>query len=135
MRISDWSSDVCSSDLGFHHVRQPYWYGESGGAAPEEFGPEEFGRAAAKAIEDKILELGPETVAAFIGEPVQGAGGVIVPPASSWPEVQRICRQHALLLIPAEVICGFERTRPWFGRDSFAIDPDLMTLPTSKPPA
>src|SRR3546814_20057421 len=79
---------------GFHHVRQPYWYGEGGEATPED-----FGRAAAKAIEDKILELGPETVAAFIGEPVQGAGGVIVPPASYWPEVQRICRQYEILLL------------------------------------
>src|SRR3546814_13862661 len=94
----------------------------------EELGPEECGRAAAKAIEDKILELGPETVAAFIGEPVQGAGGVIVPPASYWPEVQRICRQHDILLIADEVICGFGLTGQWFGRDSCAIAPDLMTL-------
>ncbi|HEY9547920.1 MAG TPA: aspartate aminotransferase family protein [Kiloniellaceae bacterium] len=108
---------------GFHHVRQPYWYGEGGEATPED-----FGRAAAKAIEDKILELGPETVAAFIGEPVQGAGGVIVPPASYWPEVQRICRQYDILLIADEVICGFGRTGQWFGSDSFAIQPDLMTL-------
>ena len=108
---------------GFHHVRQPYWYGDGGGASPEE-----FGRLAAKAIEDKILELGPETVAAFIGEPVQGAGGVIVPPASYWPEVQRICRQHDILLIADEVICGFGRTGQWFGSDTFDIKPDLMTL-------
>src|SRR3546814_18140015 len=84
---------------GFHHVRQPYWYGESGGAAPEEFGPEEFGRAAAKAIEDKILELGPETVAAFIGEPVQGAGGVIVPRSEERRDVEEgvsTCRSRWL---------------------------------------
>jgi len=108
---------------GFHHVRQPYWFGEGGDATPED-----FGKAAAKAIEDKILELGPDTVAAFIGEPVQGAGGVIVPPASYWPEVQRICKQYGILLIADEVICGFGRTGQWFGSDTFDIAPDLMTL-------
>jgi putrescine---pyruvate transaminase len=108
---------------GFHHVRQPYWYGEGGDATPED-----FGIAAAKAIEDKILELGPETVAAFIGEPVQGAGGVIVPPASYWPEVQRICRRYDILLIADEVICGFGRTGQWFGSDTFDIRPDIMPL-------
>ncbi|MEQ9607362.1 MAG: aspartate aminotransferase family protein [Kiloniellaceae bacterium] len=108
---------------GFHHVRQPYWYGEGAGLTPED-----FGKAAAKAIEDKILELGPETVAAFIGEPVQGACGVIVPPASYWPEVQRICKQYGILLIADEVICGFGRTGQWFGSDTFDIEPDLMTL-------
>jgi len=108
---------------GFHHVRQPYWYGEAAGATPEE-----FGRLAALAIEEKILELGPETVAAFIGEPVQGAGGVIVPPASYWPEVQKICRQYGILLIADEVICGFGRTGRWFGSDTFDIKPDIMPM-------
>ena len=108
---------------GFHHVRQPYWYGEGAGLSPED-----FGKAAAKAIEDKILELGPDTVAAFIGEPVQGAGGVIIPPASYWPEVQRICKQYDILLIADEVICGFGRTGQWFGSHTFDIKPDVMTL-------
>lgn len=108
---------------GFHHVRQPYTYAEGPGVNPEE-----FGKAAAKAIEDKILELGPETVAAFIGEPVQGAGGVIIPPASYWPEVQRICKQYDILLIADEVICGFGRTGQWFGSDTFDIKPDIMPM-------
>src|SRR3546814_15668155 len=73
---------------GFHHVRQPYWYGEGGEATPED-----FGRAAAKAIEDKILELGPATVAAFTGAPVQGSGGVTVPAAGTWPAVAGIWPQ------------------------------------------
>jgi putrescine aminotransferase len=106
-----------------HHVAQPYWYGQNGALSPAE-----LGKAAAKAIEDKILELGPETVAAFIGEPVQGAGGVIVPPQTYWPEVQRICKQYGILLIADEVICGFGRTGQWFGSDTFDIKPDLMTL-------
>ncbi len=108
---------------GFHHVRQPYYYGEGG-----DMSEEDFGKAAAKAIEDKILELGPETVAAFIGEPVQGAGGVIIPPASYWPEVQRICKQYDILLIADEVICGFGRTGQWFGSDTFDIRPDIMPM-------
>ncbi len=108
---------------GFHHVRQPYWFAEGG-----DMDPADFGIAAARAVEDKILELGPETVAAFIGEPIQGAGGVVIPPETYWPEVQRICREHDVLLIADEVICGFGRTGHWFGCDRFDIKPDMMTL-------
>ncbi|HVJ42485.1 MAG TPA: aminotransferase, partial [Dongiaceae bacterium] len=108
---------------GFVHIRQPYWYGEGGEATPEE-----FGKLAAKALEDKILELGAENVAAFIGEPIQGAGGVIIPPMSYWPAVQEICRKYDLLLIVDEVICGFGRTGHWFGSEYFGIDSaDFMT--------
>jgi len=108
---------------GFVHIRQPYWYGEGG-----ETTPEEFGKLAAKALEDKILELGAENVAAFIGEPIQGAGGVIIPPMSYWPAVQEICKKYDLLLIVDEVICGFGRTGHWFGSEYFGIDSaDFMT--------
>ena len=108
---------------GFEHIRQPYWYQEGG-----DLSPDEFGLAAARALEEKILELGAETVAAFIGEPVQGAGGVIVPPETYWPEIQRICRKYGVLLIADEVICGFGRTGNWFGSETFDIAPDIMTL-------
>ncbi len=82
---------------GFVHVAAPYWYRHGG-----DLDPEEFGLRAARALEDKIKELGPETVGAFIGEPIMGAGGVIVPPASYWPEIQRICREYDVLLIRSE---------------------------------
>ena len=108
---------------GFEHIRQPYWYQEGG-----DLSPNEFGLAAARALEEKILELGAETVAAFIGEPVQGAGGVVVPPDTYWPEIQRICRKYGVLLIADEVICGFGRTGNWFGSGTFDIAPDIMTL-------
>ncbi len=107
---------------GVEHVRQPYWYGEGG-----DLSPDEFGRQCAKAVEDKILEIGAENVAAFIGEPVQGAGGVIIPPASYWPEIQRICRKHDVLLVADEVICGFGRTGRWFGQQTFGFEPDVMS--------
>ena len=107
---------------GFVHVTPPYWF-----RFGAEMSPEEFGLAAARAVEEKILELGPERVAAFIGEPVQGAGGVIVPPESYWPEIQRICREHDVLLIADEVICGFGRTGAWFGCDTFGFEPDIIT--------
>jgi putrescine aminotransferase len=90
--------------------------------------PAEFGIYAAKQLEDKIRELGPENIAAFIGEPLQGAGGVIIPPESYWPEVNRICKTYNILLIADEVICGFGRTGQWFGSDTFGIQPDMMTL-------
>jgi putrescine aminotransferase len=106
---------------GIEHVEQPYWFDSD-----RSLDPEEFGVAAAKSIEDKILELGPDKVAAFIGEPIQGAGGVIIPPSSYWPEVQRICDEHGILLISDEVICGFGRLGEWFGADYFDTRPDLM---------
>ena len=108
---------------GIEHVSPPYWYDYGKGMDPEL-----FGRMAAKAVEDKILELGPEKVAAFIGEPIQGAGGVIIPPESYWPEIQRICKQYDLLLVVDEVISGFGRTGDWFASDSMGIKPDLMTM-------
>jgi putrescine aminotransferase len=108
---------------GIVHIRQPYWFGEGG-----ELSPEEFGLVAARALEEKILQLGPETVAAFIGEPIQGAGGVIIPPSTYWPEIQRIVDKYGILLVADEVICGFGRTGRWFGSEYFGIRPDLMPI-------
>ncbi len=79
-------------------------------------------------LEAKILEIGADKVAAFIGEPVQGAGGVIVPPATYWPEIQRICDKYGILLVSDEVICGFGRTGHWFGCETMGFKPDLMTF-------
>lgn len=108
---------------GIEHIMQPYWYGLG-----EDLSAEAFGLKAAQALEARILEVGPERVAAFIGEPIQGAGGVIIPPASYWPEIQRICRQYDILLVADEVICGFGRTGQWFGSDYYGIQPDLMAI-------
>ena len=105
------------------HVDQPYYYREGGDMSPEEFGVH-----AAQSLEKKILELGADRVAAFIGEPIQGAGGVIVPPDTYWPEVQRICKKYDVLLVADEVICGFGRTGEWFGSNTYNIDADLMTM-------
>ena len=106
---------------GIEHVAQPYWFGSD-----RSLSPDEFGRVTAQAIEDRILEVGPERVAAFIGEPIQGAGGVIIPPDSYWPEVQRICDEYDILLISDEVITGFGRLGEWFGADYFGTRPDFM---------
>ncbi|HSW09167.1 aspartate aminotransferase family protein [Aquabacterium sp.] len=105
------------------HIDQPYW-AEHG----QHMSRDEFGLIAARWLEDKILAVGPEKVAAFIGEPVQGAGGVIIPPATYWPEVQRICDQYGILLVSDEVICGFGRTGRWFGCETMGFRPDLMTF-------
>ncbi len=105
------------------HVEQPYWY-ENG----IDLTPEEYGLRAARRLEERIEEVGPEQVAAFIGEPMQGAGGVIIPPSTYWPEIQRICREYGILLIADEVICGFGRTGRWFGSEHFGIEPDFMTI-------
>jgi putrescine aminotransferase len=106
----------------FVHVLPPYWYGKGG-----QMSPEEFGLYAAKQLENKIHELGADNIAAFIGEPLQGAGGVIIPPSTYWPEVNRICKENDILLIADEVICGFGRTGKMFGSDYFGIKPDMMT--------
>ncbi len=105
------------------HIDQPYWF-ECGGNLT----PEEFGRKAAAALEAKILELGPERVAAFIAEPVQGAGGVIIPPDSYWPAVQKIIDKYGILFCSDEVICGFGRTGQWFGCEYYGTRPDFMTM-------
>ena len=105
------------------HIEQPYHYG----LAPTE-DKDAFGIKAASWLEDKILEVGADKVAAFIGEPVQGAGGVIIPPKTYWPEIQRICDKYGILLICDEVICGFGRLGKWFGSQLLGCKPDLMTF-------
>ena len=106
-----------------HHINQPNWWAEGGDLTPEE-----FGIARARELEDAIQSLGEDRVAAFIAEPVQGAGGVIVAPDTYWPEIQRICDKYEILLIADEVICGFGRTGNWFGSQTLAIKPHIMTI-------
>ena len=108
---------------GIEHVCQPYWFNEG-----RDMDPDEFGLHCAKAIEDKILEVGADKVAAFIGEPVQGAGGVIIPPKSYWPEVERICRKYGILLVCDEVITGFGRTGNWWGHETVGVKPDMIAM-------
>lgn len=107
-----------------HHINQPHWFEVS---EPGET-PDDFGLRVARELEAKIDELGEDNVAAFIAEPVQGAGGVIVPPDSYWPEISRICAERDILLIADEVICGFGRTGQWWGSQSYGIKPDLITF-------
>lgn len=106
-----------------HHIDQPDWWAEGGDMTPEEFGLQR-----AQELEKAILALGEDHVAAFIAEPVQGAGGVIVAPDTYWPEIQRICDKYDILLIADEVICGFGRTGNWFGSQTMNIRPDIMTI-------
>ena len=105
------------------HIEQPFWFEHGQGVSREKFGVQ-----AARWLESRILEIGADQVAAFIGEPVQGAGGVIVPPETYWPEIQRICDKYGILLVSDEVICGFGRTGKWFGCETFGYRPDLMTF-------
>ncbi|MBU0564825.1 aspartate aminotransferase family protein [Stutzerimonas xanthomarina] len=108
---------------GIEHIDQPYWFGEGG-----DMSPEEFGVRIADQLEQKILEVGEDKVAAFIAEPIQGAGGVIIPPESYWPRVKEILARYDILFIADEVICGFGRTGEWFGSDYYGLEPDLMPI-------
>jgi putrescine aminotransferase len=107
---------------GVHHVRQPYLFGEGFGEDPEA-----FAAACAQAIEDKIIALGADRIAAIFAEPVQGAGGVIIPPAGYWPRVEAIARRHGVLLVIDEVICGFGRLGRWFGHQHYGVTPDIIS--------
>lgn len=109
---------------GFRHIIDPYWYGE--GKDGESL--EDFGLRAARALEEEILSVGPENVAAFAGEPVEGAGGVKIAPASYWPEIQRIVDKYGILLLADEVITGFGRLGTWFGSDYYGMKPDIITF-------
>ena len=108
---------------GVTHIAQPYWYGEGGAMDPQA-----FGEWAASELEKKILEVGEENVAAFIAEPIQGAGGVIIPPDSYWPKVREILARYDILFVVDEVICGFGRTGEWFGSQYYGLEPDLMPI-------
>ena len=105
-----------------HHINQPNWWSEGGDMTPED-----FGHARAAELEEAIKQLGADRVAAFIAEPVQGAGGVIVAPDTYWPEVQRICDHYGILLIADEVICGFGRTGNMWGSQTMDVRPDMLT--------
>lgn len=108
---------------GVEHVMQPYPFVDGFGEEPEA-----FAARAAAAIEERILAVGPENVAAFIGEPVQGAGGVIIPPPTYWTRVEAICRKYGILLVSDEVICGFGRLGSWFGFQHYGITPDIVSM-------
>jgi len=108
---------------GIVHIPQPYWYGEGG-----DMSQDEFGLWAARQLEEKIQQVGEDNVAAFIAEPIQGAGGVIIPPSTYWPEIKRILDRYDILLVVDEVICGFGRTGEWFGSQYFDLKPDLMPI-------
>jgi putrescine aminotransferase len=109
---------------GFHHIGpSPYWFGNGA-----DLSPEAFTDVCVAALEDKILELGAENVAAFCGEPVMGAGGMRTPPPGYWPRIEAVCRKHDVLLWSDEVICGFGRTGAWFGCQTFGFKPDIMTV-------
>ncbi|MGL3820673.1 aminotransferase [Sphingopyxis sp. R3-92] len=108
---------------GFEHIMEPHWYRHGANQTPEQ-----FAEVAAAALEDKIAVIGAANVAAFIAEPVQGAGGVIDPPPGYWDRIQKICRKHDILLVADEVICGFGRLGEWFGSQYYGIQPDLMPI-------
>ncbi|HVP28703.1 MAG TPA: aminotransferase [Myxococcota bacterium] len=107
----------------FQHVMPPYGYKYGRGLSEPA-----FAERAASALEERIVAVGPERVAAFLAEPVQGAGGVIVPPLGYWARVQEICRRYDVLLVADEVITGFGRTGRWFGCETYGIEPDFMTI-------
>jgi len=109
---------------GIHHVGPtPHWYANGQGLSEEEFTD-----VCVKAVEDKFLEVGPENVAAFIGEPIMGAGGMMPPPVGYWDKISKLCRKYGVLLWADEVICGWGRTGEWFGSDYYGIEPDIMTM-------
>ena len=106
------------------HVSCPHYWRF---AAPGE-SEEAFASRLAAELEEKILAEGPETVAAFFGEPLMGAGGVITPPRTYWEKIQAVCRRHDVLVVADEVITGFGRTGRMFGSETYGIAPDILVL-------
>ncbi|MEW6674029.1 MAG: aspartate aminotransferase family protein, partial [Thermodesulfobacteriota bacterium] len=108
---------------GFIHIDPPYQFYFN-----QTKEGETIGQAAARLLEEAIQREGPETVAAFIAEPVQGAGGVIVPPDDYFPRVREICNKYDVLFIADEVITGFGRTGKWFALCHWNVEPDIMVF-------
>ena len=105
------------------HIGQPDWWMED-----RDLSPDDIGIARAKELEIMIRQMGADNVAAFIAEPIQGSGGVIIPPGTYWPEIQRLCDEYDVLLIADEVITGFGRTGNWSGSQRVKIRPEIMTV-------
>ena len=108
---------------GFIHIQTCYPF-RFQGVSPGETA----GQAAARELEEAILREGPDTVAAFIGEPIHGAGGVIYPTDDYWPRIREICTRHDVLLISDEVITGFGRTGRWFALSHWNVKPDILSF-------
>ena len=108
---------------GFHHISGPYYYRDGGSTDVEQFGLQ-----AASLLEQKILELGAENVAAFHADTIAAGGGVVVPPANYWPEIVRICKEYDVLLSVDEVITGFGRVGAWFSAELYNLQPDFVAV-------
>jgi adenosylmethionine-8-amino-7-oxononanoate aminotransferase len=108
---------------GFHQVDSPYLYRN-----PWTQDPAELARICAEMLDREIAYQGADTVAAFVAEPVQGAGGMIVPPAQYWPLIRKVCDKHDVLLIADEVVTGFGRTGEMFGVRLWGVTPDIMNF-------
>lgn len=108
---------------GCFHIDTPWLYHN-----PYSQDPQELGAMCAALLEREIVFQGPDTVAAFIAEPVQGAGGVIVPPANYWPLVRKVCDKYGVLLIADEVVTGFGRTGHLFGTRLWGVNADMWCL-------
>ena len=109
---------------GVLHTTCPHYWREGHDCESEE----EFASRCAQDLDDMIQAEGPDTVAAFIAEPVMGAGGVVVPPVTYWEKIQAVLAKYDILLIADEVICGFGRTGNMFGSTTYGIQPDILTM-------
>jgi len=106
------------------HTEAPYYYRRADEAMTEE----EFSAQCATKLEEMILEEGPDTIAAFIGEPVLGTGGIVPPPAGYWAAIQAVLKKYDILLVADEVVTGFGRLGSSFGSDHYGIEPDIITI-------
>ena len=112
-----------ASEADFEHIRPPYGFLYQGNQSEAQ-----FAESSARHLEEKIHEVGADKIAAFIAEPVQGAGGVIIPPKGYFDHIQKICAKFDILFIVDEVITGFGRTGNWFASQTMDLKPDLITL-------
>ena len=115
--------EQAAKEADFIHIKPPYGFLYQGNQSEEM-----FAATAAGWLEEAILAHGADKIAAFIAEPIQGAGGVIIPPQGYFEHIQEICRKHDILFIADEVITGFGRTGQWFASQTMNLSPDMMTL-------